>query len=130
MDSTASVVGLTTLSPDADVVDSTASLVTLTALSHDDGMQGHKSSSRKMFKNAGITTVLVGLGVASGLILDALILGTFGLGYQTDAFFTALAIPLLLTSVFSVQCPRVLIPVFADYSVGTTRSVRGDCSAT
>jgi putative peptidoglycan lipid II flippase len=56
-----------------------------------------------------------GLGVASGVVLDAMILGTFGMGYQTDAFFTALTIPLLLTSVLSVQCPRVLVPVFAEY---------------
>jgi putative peptidoglycan lipid II flippase len=56
-----------------------------------------------------------GGGVASGLILDALILGAFGIGYQTDALFTALTIPLLITSIFSIQGPKVLIPVFTEY---------------
>src|SRR5262245_43321885 len=48
-------------------------------------------------------------------MLDALILSTFGVGYQTDAYLTAMTIPLLLTGVFSAQCPRVLIPIFAEY---------------
>jgi putative peptidoglycan lipid II flippase len=78
-------------------------------------MQPYKSSSKSILKNTSIISILNGLGVASGLILDALILSTFGIGYQTDAFFTALSVPLLLTSVFSVQCPKVLIPVFAEY---------------
>src|SRR5713226_1693362 len=68
-----------------------------------------------MFKNASITSTLAGLGVASGLILDALILSAFGVGYQTDALFTALTLPLLITSVFSIQGPKVLIPVFTEY---------------
>jgi putative peptidoglycan lipid II flippase len=78
-------------------------------------MQPYKSSSGHIFKDASITSTLAGLGVASGLILDALILSTFGIGYQTDAFLTALTLPLLLTSVFSIQCPKVLIPIFAEY---------------
>lgn len=73
------------------------------------------STWRYIFKNASITATLGGFGVVSGLILDAVILGTFGAGSQTDAFFTALTIPLLITTVFSVQGPKVLIPVFSDY---------------
>jgi putative peptidoglycan lipid II flippase len=72
------------------------------------------NTTRHIFKNASVMTTLSGLGVASGLVVDALILGAFGMGYETDALFTALALPQLLTSVFSVQCPRVLIPVFAE----------------
>jgi putative peptidoglycan lipid II flippase len=72
------------------------------------------SSSRHLFKNASITTVLGGLGVATGVVTDALILGAFGMGYQTDAYFSAVTLPLLLTSVFNVQCPRVLVPAFAE----------------
>src|SRR5438552_13444445 len=68
-----------------------------------------------IFKNASTTATLGGLGVVSGLILDALILSTFGVGSQTDAFFTALTVPLLITNVFSVQGPKVLIPVFSEY---------------
>src|SRR5262245_8621548 len=68
-----------------------------------------------LFKNASITATLSGAGVASGLILDALILGAFGVGEQTDALFTALTLPLLITSLFAIQGPKVLIPVFTEY---------------
>src|SRR5262249_32086343 len=73
------------------------------------------SSKRYLFKNASITAVLSPARVASGLGLDAVILATFGLGYQTDALFTALSVPLLLISVISIQGPKVLIPVFSEY---------------
>lgn len=68
-----------------------------------------------IFRNASTTATLGGLGVISGLILDALILGAFGAGAQTDAFFTALSLPLLITNVFSAQGPKVLVPVFSEY---------------
>ncbi|PYO51138.1 MAG: hypothetical protein DMD72_00395 [Gemmatimonadetes bacterium] len=68
-----------------------------------------------IFKNASTTATLGGLGIVSGLILDALILSAFGVGSQTDAFFTALTVPLLITNVFSIQGPKVLIPVFSDF---------------
>jgi putative peptidoglycan lipid II flippase len=67
-----------------------------------------------IFKNASTSACLTGLGVVSGLILDALILSAFGVGAETDALFTALTVPLLITSVFSRQGPTVLIPVFSD----------------
>src|SRR5437867_1330331 len=68
-----------------------------------------------IFKNASTTATLGGLGVVSGLFLDALILSAFGVGSQTDAFFTALTLPLLITNIFSIQGPKVLIPVFTEY---------------
>jgi len=73
------------------------------------------STWRYIFQNASTTATLGGLGVVSGLILDALILSAFGVGAQTDAFFTALTVPLLITNGFSIQCPKVLIPVFSEY---------------
>jgi putative peptidoglycan lipid II flippase len=68
-----------------------------------------------LFKNAGITATMGGLGAATGLVLDAMILSTFGAGYQTDALFTALIVPVLLTGIFSIQCPKILVPVFSEY---------------
>ena len=73
------------------------------------------STGQYILKNASTTATLGGLGVVSGLILDALIVNAFGVGSQTDAFFTALTVPLLITNVFSIQCPKVLIPVFSEY---------------
>src|SRR2546426_3495397 len=74
-----------------------------------------KLSRNYLFRNAGITATLSGAGAVSGLILDALIVSAFGVGYQTDAYFTALPLRLLLSVVFSIQCPKVLIPVFSEY---------------
>jgi putative peptidoglycan lipid II flippase len=74
------------------------------------------SSSRcYLFKNASIVAVLSGAGVASGLILDALILGVFGVGYRTDALSAALTVPLLIGNVLKFQVPSVLIPVFTEH---------------
>jgi len=67
-----------------------------------------------IFKHASTTASLNGLGVVSGLILDALILSAFGLSAETDAFFTALTVPLLITNIFAAQGPKVLIPVFSE----------------
>ncbi len=78
-------------------------------------LSAKSSTGRYLFKNASSTAMLGGLGVVSGLILDALILGAFGAGRQTDAFFTALTVPLLITNVFAAQSPKVLIPVFSEY---------------
>ena len=66
---------------------------------------------RYLFKNASIITILSGAGVACGLALDALILAVFGVGTQTDAYFAALALPLLIVNTLAIQGPKVLIPV-------------------
>jgi putative peptidoglycan lipid II flippase len=68
-----------------------------------------------LFRNASITAALAGAGAVSGLFLDALILFVFGVGHQTDAFFAALTVPTLLSGIFSIQCPKLLVPVFSDY---------------
>jgi putative peptidoglycan lipid II flippase len=75
----------------------------------------HRVSPTYLFRNAGITAALAGAGAVTGLMLDALIVLAFGVGVQTDAFFTALTIPMLLSGVFTIQCPKVLVPVFGDY---------------
>src|SRR4051812_27407132 len=72
-------------------------------------------SQSYLFRNAGITAALAGAGAVTGLVLDALVLLAFGVGFQTDAYFTALTIPMLLSGVFTIQCPKVLIPVFGEY---------------
>jgi putative peptidoglycan lipid II flippase len=76
-----------------------------------------RSLRHYLFKNASLAATLGGAGVASGLILDALILGVFGAGYQTDALAAALTIPLIIGSVLRFQVPKVLIPVFTDHCV-------------
>ena len=63
--------------------------------------------------NASLITVLRGFGVASGLVLDAVVAGFFGLGHQTDAYFAALAVPYLIASTVETQAAKVLVPFFA-----------------
>lgn len=76
----------------------------------------HETSGwRDIFRNASITAVLSGLGVVSGVVLDVLILSAYGAGSQTDALFTALTVPLLIATIFSIQFPKILIPIFSDY---------------
>lgn len=69
-------------------------------------------SKKFLIKNVGIITICRGIGVFSGLILDAIILSKFGLGTETDAFFAAIAIPLIISRVIEWQAPNVLVPVF------------------
>ncbi len=51
-----------------------------------------------LVKNSTITTFCRGVGVATGLLLDAVIMGIFGLVSDVDAFFAAMALPLLISS--------------------------------
>src|SRR5437867_11789083 len=63
-----------------------------------------------LYKNASIAAFWAGLGVASGAILDAVIVAVFGLGRETDALFASMAIPFLVGSTLDVQTPKILIP--------------------
>src|SRR5205823_14233724 len=64
-----------------------------------------------LIRNASVTSLLRGIGVVSGLVLDATILAYFGLGKETDALFASMAIPLLIASALDNQTPKVLVPV-------------------
>lgn len=66
-----------------------------------------------LIRNFSITSSSKVLGTISGLILDALVLFYFGLGTETDAFFAAMAIPLLIGAALEIQLPKVLVPMFS-----------------
>jgi putative peptidoglycan lipid II flippase len=68
-------------------------------------------SSKYLIRNASISTFWRSLGIASGAVLDAVILARFGLGTETDALFASLAIPTLITSALDLQTPKILVPV-------------------
>jgi len=70
------------------------------------------SGKRYLIKNVSVTSFLRGLGLISSIVLDALVLGYFGLGKETAAFFAAWAVPLMIISAVEIQAPKVLIPVF------------------
>ena len=73
-------------------------------------MTGGQISKDYIVRNYSITSVSRGLGIASGVLLDALIMFYFGLSKETDAFFVALAVPFLIGSTLEIQIPKVLIP--------------------
>jgi putative peptidoglycan lipid II flippase len=73
------------------------------------------SARHYLFKNASIVAVLSATGVASGLVLDSLILGLFGMGHSMDALSAALTIPLIIGNILRVQVPKLLIPAFAEH---------------
>ncbi len=63
-------------------------------------------------KNAAIISVMSFMGVLLGLVLDALIVAVFGLGVETDAFFVACAIPLIIIALVQLQVKKVVLPLF------------------
>jgi peptidoglycan biosynthesis protein MviN/MurJ (putative lipid II flippase) len=65
-----------------------------------------------LISNAGSIAFCRLISAFSGAALDAVVLGSFGIGIETDAFFSALAVPLLIVAVLEVQAPNVLIPAF------------------
>lgn len=72
------------------------------------------TSKQYLIRNSSVTSLFRGLGVGTGIILDAIILYYFGLSKETDAFFAALSIPMMVTGILESQVPNVLIPVFKE----------------
>ena len=73
----------------------------------------HVSDNAYLIKNTSIVSVCRGAGVLTGMLLDAIILASFGIGHETDAFFVALAIPILIDGTLGIQLTQVLIPQLA-----------------
>ena len=71
------------------------------------------SEKSYLIKNVSVVALCRILGVATGIIADAMILNKFGVGKETDALFAAIAVPLVFTRILEIQAPNVLVPVFA-----------------
>lgn len=63
-------------------------------------------------KNAAIVTLMGAFSLASGVILDGIIVAIFGLGTNTDSYYIAATIPLALTTVIHLQTGKVIQPLF------------------
>jgi putative peptidoglycan lipid II flippase len=74
------------------------------------------SSSESLSEGLGrktfVTTISASLGVVTSIILDGLVLGVFGFGLTTDAYFVASTIPTVITTVMALQASRVVQPIF------------------
>ncbi|HEX4997631.1 MAG TPA: lipid II flippase MurJ [Terriglobia bacterium] len=63
-------------------------------------------------KNAFSTVASAGFGTVSSIILDAIVVARFGMGNQTDAYFIATTIPIVIMTVLVLQATRVVQPIF------------------
>src|SRR5947209_11085399 len=70
------------------------------------------STSSKIGRNAFSTVVSSSFGIVTSVLLDAMIMGLFGMGWQTDAYFIAITVPTLLITILALQATRVVQPVF------------------
>src|SRR5262245_2594446 len=51
-------------------------------------------------------------GIVASIALDAIVIATFGMGGQTDAYYIANTIPLVLVNILGLQASRVVQPMF------------------
>jgi len=61
---------------------------------------------------SGKTSLLIGLGIASKMIVDLVVASRFGLGTRTDAFFVAYTLPLIIEALIYPACQSGLVPIF------------------
>jgi len=55
------------------------------------------------------------LGMASGVIVDAIMTAFFGLSAKTDSFFVASTVPLTMITIVALQAQKVIQPMFIHY---------------
>ena len=71
------------------------------------------SDTKNLVKNSTAVSVLTGLGVMSGFLLNVVIAAKFGLGAEIDAFFVAYTLPNAIMSLALVAFSWTLVPMFA-----------------
>jgi len=62
-------------------------------------------------------------GIVTGVVLDAIVVATYGMGKQTDAYYIASTIPMAIISLFGLFGTRVVLPIFI-----RKRSTEGDAA--
>lgn len=65
--------------------------------------------------NSAIISVFSGAAIVSSLLLDVVVTMLFGVGQETDAFFIASTIPLLVYIVLKRVCEVSLVPIFVNH---------------
>jgi murein biosynthesis integral membrane protein MurJ len=68
---------------------------------------------RTLLQQAGSTSVIAGLAVLTGFLLDVVIAATFGAGPTTDSFFVAARLPLGIGALAVAAANQALVPAFA-----------------
>jgi putative peptidoglycan lipid II flippase len=70
------------------------------------------SDHLKIGRNAFSTVMTASFGVATSVVVDAVVIAMFGLGWQTDAFFIAVTLPMIAVTVMVLQATRVVQALF------------------
>lgn len=84
------------------------------AIETSDGTAGKTSRpGRQLLASSATVSIFNGLGVLAGFALDATIAALFGVGTQTDAFFSAWRLPYLGTVVLNMAVGATLVPLFS-----------------
>ena len=70
------------------------------------------ADSSKIGRHAFTTVLFSSFGIVTSVLLDAIIMGLYGMGWQTDAYFIAITIPMVAITVIALQATRVVQPIF------------------
>lgn len=65
-----------------------------------------------MGRNVFLTVTSGSVGLLAGVVLDAIIIGIFGMGKQTDAYYIANTIPMAIITILMLQATKVILPIF------------------
>jgi putative peptidoglycan lipid II flippase len=69
-------------------------------------------NSSRMGRNAFSTVTTSSIGLVASVLLDVVVIGFFGMGWHTDAYFIAVTIPLVIVTLLMLQATRVVQPLF------------------
>lgn len=71
-----------------------------------------QAHSAQLARDSGRTALLMGLGVVAKLVVDVVLVASFGLTGATDAFFVAYTLLILVEALIYPACQSGLVPVF------------------
>jgi putative peptidoglycan lipid II flippase len=75
-------------------------------------MAGIFKHSSTMGRSAFSTVASASFGVVTSVVLDAIVIALFGMSRQTDAYFIAVTVPMLIINILNLQATRVIQPIF------------------
>jgi putative peptidoglycan lipid II flippase len=70
-------------------------------------------AGRSLLASSATVSAFNGLGVLAGFALDAAVAALFGVGVQTDAYFSAYRLPYAIIAVLNMVAGAALVPMFA-----------------
>jgi putative peptidoglycan lipid II flippase len=77
-----------------------------------DAMSDAAAQNSKMVGRAVSTVTSTSLGIVAGVVLDMIVVATFGMKSQTDAYYIAVTAPLVIITLMGLQATRVVQPLF------------------